>query len=153
MCQERPKTRTSMSHCAMTWRLCTCSHVPNATSLLDGLQQTGMVSSAQVYFHRLRIPQWSFCNPFPSRAKKRSLRFFNCFTRPFPNQCWLDWRVRLKREWNVFFARRNLSHGGAANDQHCIIWGCGGGVLPKTEGTFFSLGTDSPLTVKHGHLR
>ena len=72
---------------------------------------------------------------------------------PPPLQCWLDWRVRLKREWNVFFARRNLSHGGAANDQHCIIWGCGGGVLPKTEGTFFSLGTDSPLTVKHGHLR
>ena len=149
ICQGRPKTRISMSHCAVTLRLCTYSHVPNAASLLGGLQQTDMVSSAQVYFRRMRIPQWSFCNPFPSRAKKTFPPTFSNASPdhsqpPPPLQCWLDWRVCLKREWNVFFARRNFSHGGAANDQHCIIWGCGGGVLPKTEGTFFSLGRTPP---------
>ena len=142
-----------MSSCATTWRLCTCSHVPSSASPKDGLQRTGTVFSAQVYFGRMRIPQWSFCNPFPSRAKKTYPPTFpkaspdHCRPPP-PLQCWLDWHVHLKREWDVFFARRNLSHGGATTDQHCIIRGCGGGILRKKEGTFFSLGTDSPLTVK-----
>ena len=42
-----------------------------------------------------------------------------------------------------FFARGNLTHGRAATDQLCIIWGCGGGIVAKGEGMFFA--RDGPL--------
>ena len=56
---------------------------------------------------RFMSPCIHCCNPFPSRAKKRSLRLGPRRDQARTNwssplQCWLDWHACLKREWNVF---------------------------------------------------